>query len=423
MSKLVPKLRFKEFSGEWKKKIFSDFIHSYKGGAPLKQSDFVLTSNYEVIPKKAIQGGGKLMLDKDNPTYCSEKFFNSNQNNVVDNSYLITTLRDLVPTGPNIGYIVKNNNENRFMLAQGVYGFIINSKLNSDFIIQLSNSIEYRRLMQKIMVGSTQVHIRNQVFFSINLIFPKLPEQQKIANCLSYLDTLIEAQNKKVEALKKHKKGLMQGLFPAEGEREPKLRFEGFSGEWEETILGNVAEFIDSLHETPKHYEEEGYPMIRVTDIKANGLDLNTCLKVTEKIYTHFTKRYKPAMGDIIFSRVGSCGESVLINFKESICLGQNTVLLKPKANSLYLFFYLKSDLTKEQVNKKVVGSSHKTLSIKDTKNFDIKLPCEKEQQKIANCLSSLANLIESQNNKVEALKKHKKGLMQQLFVNEDTHE
>jgi type I restriction enzyme S subunit len=113
----------------------------------------------------------------------------------------------------------------------------------------------------------------------------------------------------------------------------PKLRFPEFRdvGEWEESRLGEVAKFIDSLHETPKQYVETGYPMIRVADVKDSGLNLDSCLKVTADVYNHFVKRYTPQKGDIIFSRVGSCGESIFIDFNEKICLGQNIVLLKEK--------------------------------------------------------------------------------------------
>ncbi|MFZ9737374.1 MAG: restriction endonuclease subunit S [Prochlorotrichaceae cyanobacterium] len=198
----------------------------------------------------------------------------------------------------------------------------------------------------------------------------------------------------------------------------PKLRFPEFrdAGEWRLLSLGTVAQFIDSLHETPKEYVTKGYPMVRVADIKDSGLDLNSCLKVTEEVYKHFVKRYIPKKGDIIFSRVGSCGESILINFDERICLGQNIVLLKSQENSLFLFFYLKCQLIKRQVDNKVVGSSHKTLSLKDAQAFEVYFPCIKEQQKIADCLSSLDDRCASETQKLETLKAHKKGLIQKLF-------
>ena len=78
----------------------------------------------------------------------------------------------------------------------------------------------------------------------INIQLPKLTEQQKIADCLSSLDTVIDGHNKRLEMLREHKKGLMQQLFPQEGEKVPRLRFPEFKGKWEKKRLGNLATLI-----------------------------------------------------------------------------------------------------------------------------------------------------------------------------------
>lgn len=211
----VPKLRFPEFSWDWIPYKIGDFIESYCGGAALTPSDFSLTPDYEVIPKKAITEGGWLRIDSQNPTYCNEVFYKNNLQSVVDSTYLITTLRDLVPSGPSIGYIVKYKKNKKYLLAQGVYGFKTKQDIFSDFLIHFSNSNVYRKMMQSVMVGSTQVHIRTSIFFDIPIFIPTLKEQQKVADCLSSLDDLITAHTQKLDALKNLKKGLMQQLFPA----------------------------------------------------------------------------------------------------------------------------------------------------------------------------------------------------------------
>ena len=199
--------------GEWENKTLSKFIIKHIGGASLKPSDFVEQSEYEVIPKKAIVPNGYLNLDKDNPTYCSEDFFKANLKNTVDNTYLVTVLRDLVPSGPSIGYIVKYMENTQYILAQGVYGFKLKEELNKDFLIHYSNTKAYRLVMQSIMVGSTQVHIRNQDFFGIEIPVPCLAEQTKIANFLSAIDQKIEVVAQQIEQAKQWKKGLLQQMF------------------------------------------------------------------------------------------------------------------------------------------------------------------------------------------------------------------
>lgn len=212
----VPKFRFPEFEndGDWEEKIIGDFIESHKGGASLTPSDFVTQSTFEVIPKKAITAGGWLKLDKLNPTYCSELFFNNNHQSIIDNSYLVTTLRDLVPSGPSIGYIVQYTGKNKMILAQGVYGLKVKKEILPEFLVQYSNTTHYRKLINAAMVGSTQVHIRNGEFFKIPITVSLVDEQRKITSCLASLDRLISAQREKIDSLEFYKKGLMQGLFP-----------------------------------------------------------------------------------------------------------------------------------------------------------------------------------------------------------------
>jgi len=210
-------LRFKDESDrdfpDWEDKKINDFLISHKGGAPLTPSDFVKNSAYEVIPKKAISSGGKLSLSLTEGTFCSEIFFKNNLKSVVDDSYLITTLRDLVPSGPSIGYIVKFNSDKSYILAQGVYGIKINNKLDGSFLIHYSNTDMYREMMQTMMVGSTQVHIRNNDFFETPIKTPSLAEQIKIATFLTEIDNKITHIKSQIDIVKRYKQGLLQQMF------------------------------------------------------------------------------------------------------------------------------------------------------------------------------------------------------------------
>ena len=199
--------------GEWEEKSLKDFIINHVGGAALTPNDFVSESEYEVIPKKAITFNGKLSLDENSPTYCTKSFFEENFKNTVNKDYLITVLRDLVPSGPSIGYIVQFRSSKTYILAQGVYGFQITSNLNKAFLIHFSNTKQYRLVMKSIMVGSTQVHIRNQDFFGIQIPVPCLEEQTKIANFLSSIDQKIEVVAQQIEQAKMWKKSLLQQMF------------------------------------------------------------------------------------------------------------------------------------------------------------------------------------------------------------------
>jgi type I restriction enzyme S subunit len=202
-----------EIPEKWEISTISSHLIEYKSGAPLKPSDFT-ENGCKVIPKKAVVRGGKIRINKEEQTYAKKDFTKQYENSIVDYSYLITTLRDLVPSGPNIGLIVKiNDNEDEYLLAQGVYGFKLKDSLYEEFLIQLSNSSEYRKIMNEIMVGSTQVHIRNADFFNLKIPLPSLEEQQNIATILSEIDTQIECNKNYIFNIQEIKKGLMQDLL------------------------------------------------------------------------------------------------------------------------------------------------------------------------------------------------------------------
>lgn len=197
----------------WEVVELKENVIEIRGGASFKPSDFT-EKGHKVLHKGNVIHGGKLLQKE--TKYTSTKHFNNNLSNVVNNKYLITTLRDLVPSGPTIGLIVRINNNEEYILAQGAYGFIVNENLNEDFLIQYSNSKKYRKLMQSIAVGSTQIHIRNGDFLNIKIPFPPFEEQKEIAEILLTIDNKLENLKEKKQSFEELKKGLMQKLLTGE---------------------------------------------------------------------------------------------------------------------------------------------------------------------------------------------------------------
>ncbi|HAV4244779.1 TPA: restriction endonuclease subunit S [Acinetobacter baumannii] len=410
----VPKLRFKEFDGDWNKNTIGNFVLNYKGGASLTPADFVEYSDCEVIPKKAISSGGLLQLDKVVPTFCTLEFFNSNQNYIVDSEYLITTLRDLVPSGPSIGYIVKYESNKKYILAQGVYGFRIKNDLNRDFLIQFSNTSKFRLHMQSIMVGSTQVHIRNQDYFSTELYTPSLIEQTKIASFLSAVDEKISQLTQKHELLSQYKQGMMQKLFSQQ------IRFKADDGsefgEWEEVALSKVSDVRDGTHDSPS-YVKDGYPLITSKNLKNGKLDLTDINLISEDDYLNINKRSAVNIGDIIFGMIGTIGNPVLLN-SDGFAI-KNVALIKEKDEllNIYLIHYLNSSFFAKQVALLNAGNTQKFLALGQIRSLSIHKPQLAEQTKIANFLSSIDQKIEVVAQQIEQAKQWKKGLLQQMFV------
>ena len=183
--------------------------------------------------------------------------------------------------------------------------------------------------------------------------------------------------------------------------------------------LSEVATITDSLHSTPA-YSLIGYPMVRVTDVRDFYLETQASLKVSKEIYKEFTKRETPQQGDIIFTRVGSYGNSCLTLQDKNFCLGQNTALIRPHIDPHYLLFCLKSPFIKEQIESSVVGSTQKTISIKSIKDLLIPIHSKEEIASISQILSSLQSKIELNRKTNETLEAMAKALFKSWFVDFD---
>jgi type I restriction enzyme S subunit len=435
----VPELRFSEFAstgsaqvlGEWEEKKLSDFSYSHKGGASLRPSDFVNSSNYEVIPKKAIIAGGVLNLDKKSPTYSSQEFFEKSKTSQVDNSYLITTLRDLVPTAPSIGLIVCNPHEKKLLLAQGVHAFKLNEELFPEFLVNLSNKESYRRLMYRLSVGSTQVHLRSTEFFKIKLFVPSLPEQQKIATFLSAVDKKLGHLRRKHELLESYKRGVMQKIFaPIDSAQGKPLRFKQDNStdfpDWEEKRLGDVITQMQSGLSRLLKDEDIGLPVIRSNNLVNGRLD-TTDIKYwyKEDPQGAKTQNYLLEKGDLLVNFINSLaqiGKMALYNneLDRDVIITTNIMRLKFKDSVVpnYIFYFFNTRNYKSHIHsitKPAVNQA--SFTTKDFCKLNVPIPSLEEQQKIANFLSTLDKKLEAVQKQIDQTEIFKKGLLQKMFV------
>jgi type I restriction enzyme, S subunit len=248
------------------------------------------------------------------------------------------------------------------------------------------------------------LNISKDHFFAVEIPVPSLAEQKKIADCLNSLDELIAAQVRKVDALKTHKKGLMQQLFPREGETQPQLRFPEFrdAGEWVEKPLGRTAENLDNRRVPITSSDRKAgdvpyYGASGVVD-HVNGFIFDEDLLCVSEDGANLVARTYP-IAFPISGKTWVNNHAHVLRFKNACTQKFVEVYL----NSIKLDDFI-TGMAQPKLNKAMLDS------------IPIPYPDVREQQKIADCLSSLDDLITAQTQKLEALKIHKKGLMQQLF-------
>ncbi|MFA6789949.1 MAG: restriction endonuclease subunit S, partial [Arcobacteraceae bacterium] len=197
-----------------------------------------------------------------------------------------------------------------------------------------------------------------------------------------------------------------------------KLRFPEFlnDGEWEEKRLGDISDVRDGTHDSPKFYSS-GKPLVTSKNLLSNGnLDINNVSLISEVDYEQINKRSLVNIGDILFGMIGTIGNPVRVKF-DGFAI-KNVALIKEKDMLLneYLVHFLNSQYIATKFSILNTGNTQKFIALGQIRNLLLPIPKLPEQQKIANCLSSVDSLITAQSKKVETLKEHKKALMQQLF-------
>ena len=247
-----------------------------------------------------------------------------------------------------------------------------------------------------------------------------LPEQQKIADCLSSLDELIAAQARKVDALKTHKKGLMQQLFPREGETQPRLRFPEFRGvpDWESGSLGAI--FETTSGGTPSR-AEESYWGGNIPWITTSLVDFRVIFKADEFISVDGLKNSSAKLfpiGTVLIAMYGqgkTRGQVALLGVDAATNQACAAVLPNKRIEPYFVFLNLVGRY--EEFRKLSNSGGQENLSQGLIREIPFAYPADgAEQQRIATCLTSLDDLITAQIQALETLKTHKKGLMQQLF-------
>ena len=405
--RIVPQLRFPEFEKdkEWNRKsidslVKDNIIYPQKdgnhGNIHPKSSDFV-PKGIPFIMASDIRNGE---IDYYNCKHISKEQADNLQKGFAKENDVLLTHKGTVGE---VAIIRENEFPYLMLTPQVTYYRIKNkSKLSNEFLRSFFLCGDFQKILLDTSGGGTRAYVGITAQGKLNITLPPtLLEQQKIANCLSSLDNVITGETKKLDLLKDHKKGLLQQLFPVEGETQPKLRFPEFEndGDWRLKPFSKI--FKIGSGRDYKHLDKGEIPvygtggyMLSVNEFLYNGKSacigrkgtINKPRFLSGKFWTVDTLFYT-------HSFKGCSPEFVYLLFQNINWLNYNEAGGVPS-------------LSKDIIRK-----------------IEVYLPKPKEQQKIANCLSSVDDLIETQTKKIEKYKDHKKGLLQQLFptINELT--
>ncbi len=412
---LMPKVRFPEFRGEegWEKTILGDLSEVVRGGSP-RPIDGFLTTDADGLNWLKI---GDVDKEAKYVTHTAEKV----RPEALSKTRVVNAGDLILSNSMSFGrpYIL----EIKTCIHDGWIAITkIAKKADRDFLYYLISAPTSQSYFEDNAAGSGVQNLNADIIKALPVCFPSPAEQQKIAECLSSVDELMAAQARKVDALKTHKKGLMQQLFPREGETQPRLRFPEFenAGEWQTLPLVALADKIMvGIASAATHaYRETGVPMLRNQNIKEGKIDDSSLLFI-DPAYEAAHKNKRLRAGDVITVRTGYPGVSAVVPERYNNAQCFTSLITRPNKAVLdanYLCAFVNSEIGKRFILGAEAGGAQKNVNAGSLEALPVYLPETPEQQRIAECLSSLDARITAETQKLETLKTHKRGLMQQLF-------
>lgn len=332
--------------------------------------------------------------------------------------FLFDTAITWTTDGANAGTV--NYREGRF------YSTNVNGVLLSDegyankAIAEALNQVAWKYVSR---VGNPK--LMNNVMGDIVIsIPPTIDEQNKISNFFLELDCLITLNQSKLDKMKALKKAYLTEMFPTEGERKPKLRFAGFTDDWEQRSLSDIATMkarIGWQGLTKKEFLDEGdYYLITGTDFDNGQIDFKNIHFIGEDRYNQDTN-IQIKNGDVLITKDGTIGKVAYVEgLDKPATLNAGVFVIKGKSeniSNLYLYHYLAAPFLLEYGDKQATGGTIKHLNQNVLVRFPVPLPKIDEQRKIGKFFSSIDSLVTLHQRKLEKLQNIKKAYLNEMFI------
>lgn len=406
-----PKLRFKADDGsqfpDWEEKKLSDIFVE-------RREIQCIDDEYKLLSFTIEQG----VINPEDKKTNKRDFLMKDK---ASKKFLRTEYNDIIYNPANLKYGAINRNKLGKGLLSPIYA-IFYTEQNAVFMESVVRNPDFIKRSLKYLEGTVikLMTLKPRDFLRMKSYIPCLPEQQKIAEFLSSIDTVIEKQKETVSAWEERKKGVMQKLFSQE------VRFKADDGsefpEWENvTVLDLLVQPItDGPHETPV-LEENGVSFVSVEAIDNGRVNLTKRRGFISKEYDNVcAKKYKPRLYDVYMVKSGATtGKVAIVTITDDFNIWSPLAAMRTssKTEAFFLYYQLQSDMIQNQVWTKLSLGNQPNLGMRALELFSAVRPCLAEQQKIVDCLSSLDEVIEKQKATLAAWEELKKGLLQQMFV------
>lgn len=403
-----PKIRFNGYTEDWEQRKVGELLEERNEQAPMSE-DYPLMAfiaNQGVAPKGERYDRSALVNDETGKKYKRTEFgdFIYSSNNLetgsiglnkYGNACISPVYSIFKPTG------------------KAELDFLGRRFLRKDFINEMV------RWRQGVVYGQWKIHETD--FMKIEVRIPSVDEQKKIGQYFDSLDNLITLHQRKCEQTKTLKKYMLQKMFPQDGEKVPQIRFEGFTEDWEQRKLGDIASSFEyGLNAAAKEYDGEN-KYIRITDIDDNTHEFLTDNLTSPDIDLTGADNYKLTEGDILFARTGaSVGKSYIYRNSDGLVYYAG-FLIRARIKEEYDAEFVFQNTLTDRYNKYIAVTSQRSgqpgVNAQEYAEFEIEVPKKEEQTKIGTYFRNIDHLITLHQRKCDELKEVKKFMLQNMFV------
>ncbi|AKI37678.1 TPA: restriction endonuclease subunit S [Streptococcus pyogenes] len=385
-----PQYRFDGFKGEWEEKELGDIVQITMGQSPSSQNYTTNPSDYILVQGNADIKNG----------YVFPRVWTTQITKQADKGDIILSVRAPV------GDVGKTNYH--VIIGRGVAAI-----KGNEFIFQILKYLKEIGYWKRISTGSTFDSISSSDIKYAKIQIPSLPEQEAIGELFQTVDQLIQLQDQKLATLKEQKQTFLRKMFPAQGQKVPEIRLQGFDGEWEEKKLGEISRMFSGG--TPNvgipEYYNGNIPFIRSAEINSDQTELsitdkglsNSSAKLVEK-NTLLYALYGATSGEVGLSRIsGAINQAIL------------AIIPEKKYSSLFIKNWLYKQ--KSSIIKKYLQGGQGNLSGSIVKELTIHFPSLSEQEAIGDFFQTLDQQMSQTEDKLTELKALKQTLLNRLFV------
>ena len=413
VKKNIPRLRFPGFIDDWEQHKVTELGEIYIGLVTTMTSHY--TDQGALLIRNSDIKDGRFEFG-DNPIYLDDEFAKQNASRKHKVGDVITVHTGDIGTSSvitekeagSIGFATIVTRPNK-------------DKITSDYLCAYLNTDTHKNFAMNISTGDGRNNYNLKDYYECVVPVPSIDEQKKISSFIDGLNNLIILHQRKLDQIKEYRNGMLQKMFPKEGETVPEVRFAGYTDDWEQRKLGESLSFLkDGTHGT--HADSiEGPLLLSAKNIKGGNIIWDDSdRRISQEEYNKIHSNFSLKAGDVLLTIVGSIGETAILRDSTGLTFQRSVAFLRPcdKVLSEFLHTAIQTPAFQKELESRKSTSAQPGIYLGDLAEMPFSFPTQIEEQgQIGGFFEMLDETITLHQRKIEAMKEYKKGLLQQMFV------